>query len=59
MQSDQESIYQASRMVEGVVACLLDYASFSHEIELFDVMELIGRLDLAVGVLRRANGAQG
>ena len=59
MNSNQERIYQASQIIEGVAACLLDYASCYQQIELFDVMELVGRLDLAVEAIRYGNGAEG
>lgn len=50
-------MYQVSRIIDGVTACLLDYISCDMAVELFDVLELVGRLDLAVEVIRNANGA--
>jgi hypothetical protein len=37
--------------------CLIDYASCTGEIGTFDLLELAGRLDLAVDAIRMANGA--
>ena len=57
MGSTQERLYQASRIIEGVAVCLLDYASCGITVELFDALELVGRLDIAVDVIRDVNGA--
>lgn len=57
MGSQQEQLYAASRVVEGVADCLVDYASCSQSVELYDLLELVGRLDLAVSAIREANGA--
>ena len=57
MSIDQERLYHASRIIEGVSSCLLDYASCAGEIHLYDLMELVGRLDLAVDAMRKVNGA--
>jgi hypothetical protein len=59
MQSRQERYYQISRVIEGVSACLVDYASCEMAIELFDIMELVGRLDFAIESIRELNGAAG
>ncbi len=40
-----------------VADCLIDYASCGGEVGTFELMELAGRLDLAVDVIRVANGA--
>ena len=37
--------------------CLVDDVSCSQSVELYDLLELIGRLDLAAFVIREANGA--
>jgi len=57
MGSTQERLYQASRIVDGVAACLLDYVSCEMAVEFFDVLELVGRLDIAIEIIRSANGA--
>jgi hypothetical protein len=57
MPMNQERLYHASRIIEGVSLCLFDYASCAGVIDCFDLMELAGRLDLAVEVIRMANGA--
>jgi len=57
MSTNQERLYNASRVIERVSLCLLDLASCSGEIDYFDLNELVGRLDLAVDAIRSANGA--
>ena len=42
-----------------VADCLLDYASCDGGVSTFDLLELVGRLDLAVDAIRQANGAIG
>jgi len=59
MQTDQERLYVASRMVSGVADCLSEFASCSDVIELWDLMELAGQLEIAVDTIRSANGALG
>ena len=56
MQTQQERLYIVSRIIEGVADCLLDYASCDQPVELFDLLELVGRLDLAVTSIRDVNG---
>lgn len=51
------SVFQASQLIKGVSLCLFDYASFAGEIDYFDLMELVGRLDLAVEAIDSLNGA--
>jgi hypothetical protein len=53
VQSDQERIYQASRIVEGVALCLLDYALSISDFDRFDAAELAGRLEFAADAMRR------
>jgi hypothetical protein len=48
MQTDQERLYVASRMVSGVADCLIEFASCAELIELWDLMELVGQLKVAV-----------
>ena len=55
--SSQERLYQVCQLIDHVATCVLDYASCGQAIELFDAMELAGRLDLAVDVIRQENGA--
>lgn len=55
--SDQERLYVASQIVSSVAACLSDFAVAAGVFELFDLLELVGRLDLAVDAIRLANGA--
>jgi len=57
MQSNQERLYIASRMVSGVADCLIEFASYAEGIELWDLMELAGQLETAVDTIRLANGA--
>jgi hypothetical protein len=57
MSTYQERLYNASRVIEGVSLCLLDYASSADQIDYFDLIELVGRLDLAVDAIRSLNGA--
>jgi len=57
MTTNQERLYHASRLVEGVSLCLFDYASCAGVIDYFDLIELVGRLDLAVDTIRGLNGA--
>jgi hypothetical protein len=57
MSTKEERLYHASRLIEGVSLCLLEYASSPGEIHYFDLVELIGRLDIAVDSIRSLNGA--
>jgi hypothetical protein len=57
MQTDQERLYIASRMVSGVADCLTELASITDNIELWDLLELAGELEVAVNTIRLANGA--
>jgi len=57
MQISQERLYQICQLIDHVAICILDYASCEQPMELFDAMELAGRLDLAVEVIRQENGA--
>jgi hypothetical protein len=57
MSTNQERLYNASRVVEGVSLCLLECASSHTVFDYFDLIELVGRLDLAVDVIRELNGA--
>ena len=57
VQSSQERLYQICQLIDHVATCILDYSSCGQAIELFDAMELAGRLDLAVKVIRQENGA--
>jgi len=57
MSNSQERLYQASRIVEIVATDLCDFVGRSAQINDFEVVELVGRLDLAVDVIRWANGA--
>jgi hypothetical protein len=57
MSNSQERLYQASRIVEIVATDLCDFVGRSTQINDFEVVELVGRLDLAVEVIRWANGA--
>lgn len=56
MQSDQERVYQATRIVDGVMLCLLDFAQSDFEMDRFDAAELAGRLELATKAIRSLNG---
>lgn len=56
MSTNQERLYNASRVIEGVSLCLLDYACSAGQIDYFDLIELVGRLDLAVDAIRGLNG---
>jgi len=57
MHSSEERLYQICQLIDHVATCILDYSSCGQAIELFDAMELAGRLDLAVQVIRQENGA--
>ena len=57
MQTDQERLYVASRMVSGVADCLSEFASCTNLVGLWDLMELAGQLEVAVDAIRLANGA--
>ena len=59
MRADQERLYIASRMVSGVADCLTEFASCADAIELSDLMELVGQLEIVVDTIRLANGASG
>jgi hypothetical protein len=59
MPTDQERLYIASRMVSSVAECLAEFASYTNLIELWDLMELAGELEIAVDTIRLANGASG
>jgi hypothetical protein len=54
--SDQERIYQATRIVDGVTLCLLDYAQCNSGMDRYDASELAGRLELAVQAIRSLIG---
>jgi hypothetical protein len=56
MQTDQERLYIAGRIISGVADCLIEFASCSDLIELWDLMELAGQLTIAVDTIRLANG---
>jgi hypothetical protein len=57
MQTEKESLHQVSQIISSVADCLIDYASCDQVIEFAVNAELAGRLDLAVEVIRMANGA--
>jgi len=57
VQTDQERLYFASKMVSGVADCLTEFASCAEVIDLWDLMELVGQLEIAVDTIRLANGA--
>jgi hypothetical protein len=57
MQTDQERLYFAGRMVSGVADCLIEFANCTEQIELWDLMELAGQLEIAVDTIRLASGA--
>jgi hypothetical protein len=59
MPTDQERLYVASRMVSGVAECLAEFSTYTNLIELWDLMELVGQLEIAVDTIRLANGASG
>ena len=44
-------------MVSGVAERLTEFASYAGLIELWDLMELVGQLEIAVETIRLANGA--
>jgi len=57
MQTSQERLYQICQLIGHVATCILDFADCEMPMELFDAMELVGRLDLAIDAIRRENGA--
>lgn len=59
MKTNQERIYVACQMIDGVANSLLDLTSCGVEISYFDLIDLIGRLDLAVFAIRQTNENSG
>lgn len=57
--SQQEQLYVASRIASSVADCLIDYASCEVTIDVFELLELAGRLDLVVSTIRLVNGCSG
>jgi len=57
MPINQERLYHAGRLIEDVSLYRFDYASCAGVIDYFDLMELVGRLDLVVEGIRSLNGA--
>lgn len=56
--SRDEHLYQVSRIIEGVTACLSDFSIEGKPIDLFYAMELAGRLEFAVDTLRLMSGSR-
>ena len=46
-------------MVSGVADCLIELTTCTDSIELWDLLELAGQLEIAVDTIRSANGALG
>lgn len=57
MPSNQESLYQVSKIVELVAEDLCSCLGDDQDIQYFEIVELVGRLDLVVDLIRHANGA--
>jgi hypothetical protein len=57
VRSEREHLYQISRVIEGVSACLIDFSDSPGSVDFFDVMELVGRLEFAVDSIRLMSGA--
>ena len=57
MQTDQERLYLAGRMVSGVADCLIEFAHCAEQIDLWDLMEMAGQLEIVVDTIRLASGA--
>ena len=57
MRSNQERLYVASQIVDRVAVCLIDLSDGGLVAEYHDLRELVGRLDVAVEVIRQVNGA--
>ena len=57
MQQPQERFFIASGIVKSVANILIDFATFGEVIELCDLVELAGQLELAIEAIRQANGA--
>ena len=57
VKTDQERLCAASKMVRGVAERLTEFASYADLIELWDLMEIVGQLEIAVETIRLANGA--
>lgn len=55
LQTNQERLYAASHIVGNVAIVLLDLASSGLAIEAFDLLELVGRLDVVVDLIRLSN----
>lgn len=56
MRGNQERLFQVGQMISAVANCLIDLSSFDQPIEVYDAMELAGRLDIAVDAIRQLNG---
>jgi hypothetical protein len=56
-QTGQERLYIASRKVSGVADCIAEFASCSDAIEIWDLMDLVGQLEIAVDTIRLVDGA--
>lgn len=57
MPSAQENLYQVSRIIEIVADDLYSFVGRSEPLQLFEALDLSGRLDFVVEVIRQANGA--
>jgi hypothetical protein len=57
MQTDQERLYIASRMVRGVADSLAEFANCTDIIDCWDLIEMAGQLDIVVDTIRSAKGA--
>jgi hypothetical protein len=57
MESKQERLYIASQLIGAVANCLIDNAGCGLPLEFEDLMELVGRLDIAIEAIRFSNGA--
>ena len=54
--SRQEQIYIASQIISAVADCFIDYSSCGGLADTYELMELAGRLDVAIATIRQANG---
>ena len=59
MPSDQECIFQASRIVGLVADDLFEFTGHSVALLDLEIVDLVTRLDVAVDLIRSANGGAG
>jgi hypothetical protein len=56
---ETERLYIASNLISEVSNVLADFANWSVPLEFFELLELVGKLNIVVDVIRTACGASG